>query len=289
VVDHRNPEVAQLIEESLPLVRHVVFQVAVRFPRHVDKEELVRAGVLGLVQAAHRFDAGKGVSFNHFAARRIRGAILDAVRSIDWAPRSVRRAGRCIEAASDKLANGLGRTPTSAELAAELGMSPAALADLQHQLARTVVLGLDMVVSESGGDEDEIPLIGTIPDTGRGTEEELLDRELHAYLRDAVELLPARHRLVIRGYFFEGRTSEDLAAEIGVTVSRVSQLRAQAFGMLRDGITAQFRDPDVPLAPVPPTEPESARKARQRTTYAAAIAAQRPWRSRLGAAPSLAA
>jgi len=238
--------VAQLIEDALPLVKHVVYQVGVRFPRHVDKDELARAGVLGLVQAAHRYDAGKGVVFSHYAAQRIRGAILDAVRSSDWAPRSLRRAGRSLDAASDKLAADLGRTPTSAELAAELGMSVTALAELQHQLARAVVLGLEMVVADIDGDEDDVRLKGTLADPDPGPEQELIDRELHANLREAVDLLPDRHRLVIRGYFFDGRTSEELAQELGVTVSRVSQLRTQAFGMLRDALAAEYGD--LPVA-----------------------------------------
>jgi RNA polymerase sigma factor for flagellar operon FliA len=280
VENGRNTEVAQLIEDALPLVKHVMYQVSVRFPRHVDREELVRAGVLGLVQAAHRYDATKGVNFNHYAAQRIRGAILDAVRTTDWAPRSVRRAGRTVEAASDKLANDLGRTPTTTELAAELGMTPAALGELQHQLARTVVLGLEMVVSEVEGDDEEVLLKGTIPDADRGPDEELVDRELHAYLRDAVDVLPERHRLVIRGYFFEGRTSEELAEEIGVTVSRVSQLRTEAFGMIRDGLAAQYRDSETEeLAPA--TGHESKRAASRRSAYTAAIATKSTWRSRL--------
>lgn len=280
-----NPEVTRLIEDTLPLVKHVMYQVTVKFPRHVDKDDLVRAGVLGLVQAAHRFDAGKGVAFNHYAAQRIRGAILDAVRSTDWAPRSVRRAGRSIEAASDKLANDLGRTPTTVELAAELGMSPAAVADLRHQLSRTVVLGLEMVVSEVEGDDGDVMLRGTLPDPGRGPDEELVDRELHAYLRDAVELLPERHRLVIQGYFFEGRTSEQLAEEIGVTVSRVSQLRTEAFAMIRDGIAAQYRDADAAERARTEVAPEAKRAAGRRSAYAAAIATHSTWRNRLAATP----
>jgi RNA polymerase sigma factor for flagellar operon FliA len=278
----QNTQVAQLIEDALPLVKHVMYQVTVRFPRHVDKEELVRAGVLGLVQAAHRYDPDKGVSFNHYAVLRIRGAILDAVRSTDWAPRSVRRAGRAIETAGDKLANDLGRAPTNVELAAELGMTPAALAELQHQLARSVVLGLEMVVSDVEGDDDDVLLKGTLTDDGPAPDEELVDRELHAYLRDAVDVLPERHRIVIRGYFFEGRTSEELAQEIGVTISRVSQLRTEAFDMIREGLAAQYRDPEVEPTVVT-THHESKRVTARRGTYAAAIAARSAWRDRIDA------
>jgi RNA polymerase sigma factor for flagellar operon FliA len=272
---------AQLIEETLPMVRHVVYQVSAHFPRHVDKEELVRAGVLGLVEAAHRFDATKGVPFAPFAAQRIRGAILDAVRKVDWAPRSLRRAGRNLDATADRLANDLHRTPTAAELAGALGINTEELADLQHALLRSVVLGLDAVVGDTRRDGDEdVFLEGTVADEAPSIEDDLCDREMKAYLRDAIALLPDRHRTVIQGYFFEGRSSETLAQELGVTVSRVSQMRTEAFDMLRDGLDAQYGQGDEAQ-----TATVSRRSVRQRGAYAAAIAARSTWRTRLDDAP----
>src|SRR3954464_6506098 len=111
------PDSARLIEQHLPLVRHIVFQVAVHFPRHVDREELARAGALGLVEAARRYDGARGVPFERFAAQRIRGAILDAVRSADWAPRSVRVLARTLERTTQELSSTLGRPPTIDEMA----------------------------------------------------------------------------------------------------------------------------------------------------------------------------
>ena len=274
----RDPQFAQLIEENLPLVRHIVFQVSVRFPNHVDRAELARAGVLGLVQAARRYDAGKGVPFGRFAAQRIRGAILDAARSVDWAPRSVRRAARQVEMAAGQLTNDLGRAPTAAETAAALGITARELAELQEQVVRSVVLTLDMSVTEGGGD-DEITLGDTVVDGSASAPEDLEQRELHAYLRDAVDLLPERHRRVIQGYFFDGSTSEELAAELGVSVSRISQLRSDAFSMLRDGITAQYAETetiDVSDSPAAATVIQ-----RRKATYAKAIATRRDWRARL--------
>ena len=113
----------ELIEQHLPLVRHVVFQVAVHFPRHVDREELATAGALGLVEAARRYDEARGVPFDRFAAQRIRGAILDAVRAADWAPRSVRTLARKLEPIEQRLATDLGRVPTAEETAEALGVS----------------------------------------------------------------------------------------------------------------------------------------------------------------------
>src|SRR3954468_19271244 len=124
-------ELSKLIELHLPLVKHIVFQVAVHFPRHVDRDELARAGALGLVEAARRYDETRGVPFDRFAAQRIRGAILDAVRAADWAPRSVRNLARRLEAAEQKLATQLGRVPSLDETAEALGVTKAELRRLQ--------------------------------------------------------------------------------------------------------------------------------------------------------------
>lgn len=273
----RDPHVTELIEQNLPLVRHIVFQVSVRFPSHVDRTELARAGVLGLVQAARRYDAGKEVPFPRFAAQRIRGAILDAVRSVDWAPRSLRRSARMLEITADELAGELGRTPTAAETATALGMTPRELSDLQDQLARSLVLTLDMAVTDS--EDDDITLGDTVVEGSASATEELEQREMSAYLRDAVELLPERHRRVIQGYFFDEKTSEELAADLGVSISRISQLRTDAFEMLRAGITAQYAD--AADGPPPATPRNQTRVDQRRAAYASAIGARRSWKSRL--------
>ncbi len=263
----------EAIEEHLPLVRHIVFQVAVHFPRHVDREELARAGALGLVEAARRYDGDRGVPFQRFAAQRIRGAILDAVRAADWAPRSVRTLARTLEQTSQQLASDLGRAPTLAEMAESMDTSTDQLTKLQERIHRSVVLALDHRVVDD--EEEGLTLGDTVTDTLHlEPSEELEVRELHAYLRDAVALLPERHRLVIIGYFLEGQSSGDLARFLGVTESRVSQLRSEALGMLRDGISAQFPDE----APVP--EP-SGLVGRRKANFAAAVGSSTSWRDRL--------
>jgi RNA polymerase sigma factor for flagellar operon FliA len=282
VSEGRDPRVQQLIEENVPLVQHIAYQATAHFPRHVDKKELVSAGILGLVQAAHRYDPDKGVPFPPFAAQRIRGAILDAVRSLDWAPRSVRRAGRQVESAVETLANRLGRVPAQSEVAEALGLTPDALARLQDEMARSMVLGLDATLADSDSYGDSDGLLGsTVCDTSESIDEALGERELGAYVRDAVDLLPERHRTIIQGYFFEGRSSEELAAELGVTVSRISQIRTEAFVMMRQALDAQYNE-----TPAQPVEAQSKRMARRNgayAAYAAAIAARRTWRSRLDA------
>lgn len=260
-----------LVEQHLPLVRHIVFQVAVRFPRHVDREELARAGALGLVEAAQRYESSRGVPFERFAAQRIRGAILDAVRAADWAPRSVRTLARGVEDTSQQLANELGRAPTLDELADALSTTPAELARLQDRIHRSVVLTLDAGIDADDGDTlgDTIPDLDTL-EPGVQLEE----RELHAYLRDAVRLLSERHRLVVIGYFIEGRTSADLARFLGITESRVSQLRTEALATLRHAI-------DVQYGRRPVTTGVSSRVARHRAAFAVALGASSDWRERL--------
>lgn len=264
----------ELIEQHLPLVRHVVFQVAVNFPRHVDREELATAGALGLVEAARRYDAERGVPFDRFAAQRIRGAILDAVRAADWAPRSVRNLARRLESIEQRLASNLGRMPSAEETAEALGVSQAELRRLQDKMFRSVVLALEYEVND--GEEDLTLVEMLTDDTTLEPSEELENRELHSYLRDAVHLLPERHRVVVVGYFLDGRKSQDLAAFLGVTESRISQLRSEALEMLKDGITAQYDADEVAAEP-------QGRVARRKAGYASAIGDASHWSNRIGA------
>jgi RNA polymerase sigma factor FliA len=269
-------ELSRLIEQNLPLVKHIVFQVAVHFPRHVDRDELARAGALGLVEAARRYDESRGVPFDRFAAQRIRGAILDAVRAADWAPRSVRTLARKLEMVEQRLATELGRVPSPVEMAEALGMTREELARLQDRMFRSVVLALEHEVNEDT-DEGEV-LVDVLTDRSSVEPlEELESRELHAYLRDAVNLLPERQRLVIVGYFLEGRTSQDLARFLGVTESRVSQLRSEALQMLKEGIEAQYTGQAT-------ADPQQSvgRVARRKASYASAIAEASEWQNRLG-------
>lgn len=244
-----SPEVNERIEKHLPLVKHVVFQVAVHFPRHVEREELIRAGALGLVEASRRFDASRGVPFERFAAQRIRGAILDSVRAADWAPRSVRLLARRLEATEQQLATQLGRVPDFGEMADALGVSRSELARLQDRLFRSVVLALDHETNDSA--DEDLTLVDMLKDAAAlDPSEELENREIHAYLRDAVQLLPERQRAVVIGYFLEGKTSQDLAKFLNVTESRVSQLRSEALRNLKLAIESQYTRSEEVEVPV---------------------------------------
>ena len=258
-------ELAEMIEANLPLVKHIVFQVAVHFPRHVDRDELARSGALGLVEAARRYDEDRGVPFERFAAQRIRGAILDSVRAADWAPRSVRSLARKLENTEQRLATDLGRVPNKEEIAEALGMSQSELNRLQDRRYRSVVLALEHETSDEV--EKDLTLVDVLVDEqSPEPSNELESRELHGYLRDAVALLPERHRLVVVGYFLEGHTSQDLADFLGVTESRVSQLRSEALLMLQEGIEAQY------VADTPDPSEVTGRVARRKAVYAKGIA-----------------
>jgi RNA polymerase sigma factor for flagellar operon FliA len=260
------------VEEHLPLVNHVVFQVAVHFPRHVDRNELIHAGALGLVEAAKRYDDSRGVPFNRFAAQRIRGAIIDAVRAADWAPRSVRMLARRLDQVEQRLAVQLGRVPNLGETAQALGMTQDELHNLRDRIFRSVVLAFEYVVTET--DDEELTLVDVLADPHPEPAAELEDRELKAYLREAVAMLPERHRLIVLGYFVEGRTSDELARFLGVTESRISQMRTEALAMLRRGIEAQY----VPAERVP--EPDGLVE-RRRAAYADRIRTASEWPERL--------
>ncbi len=263
----------QLVEEHLELVEQVVSQVAVRFPRHVDREELVRAGMVGLVEAARRFDGSRSIPFARFAARRIRGAVLDAVRAADWAPRSVRAQARAVDQAETDLAERLRRRPTVAETAEHLGVEAREVDRVRERVVRAALLGLDAPAAGPGEDGAPASVGEGIADAATPEpSEELERRELHAFVRHAVAHLPDRHRAVVVGYFVEQLSSEELARSLGVTVSRVSQLRTEALVAMRRGIEAQFVDPADPAG----GQDRPSLVERRRAAYADAIRSSAP-------------
>lgn len=274
-------EADRLIEEYLPLVSHVVAQVSVQFPRHVDLTELASAGTMGLVDAAYRYEEGRGVPFKHFAGHRIRGAILDFVRKMDWAPRSVREGARKVETARNNLACSMGSSPSRDDIAGSLGISALELHEIESRASRAVVLSLDEPVGDilSG---DDFAMAETLTDASLLDPSESIEMsELHGYLRDAVAALPHKHSVVVQGTFLDGRSAQEVADELGISVSRVSQLRTEALEMLRDGLDAQFSDMAAPTA-----EEAAAckgRVARRKASYAAAIATRSAWRDRIAA------
>lgn len=258
-----------LARAAMPLVTHCVASVAARVPRHVRHDELVSAGLLGLAQATRSWDADRGVPFEHYARQRIQGALLDELRGRDWASRSVRHAGRQLRVVTDELTSRLGRAPSDAEVAFELGLTEAEVTRIRDDVDRAVVVHLDPLApsAELAGD------LGSDDPA-----QHLLGREMRGYLHDAVAALPERLQKVVVDYFFREQPMQVIADELGVTISRVSQLRAQAIEMLRDGIGAQFAEAaEADALP-------ASRVERRRAQYRAAIAAASSPRSRLSTA-----
>ena len=245
-----------LVRQHLPLVQYVVSEVAHRVPSHVSRSDLVSAGMLGLAQAARSYDPERGIAFDRFASTRIRGALLDELRGRDWASRSVRARARGLQTAHEELMNKLGRTPTPDEVATMLDVPTETVHKLVDDVHRATVLNYDSLVLE--GDAESF-----IAGDDAGPEEAILDRERKAYLVDAVHALPERLQRVVTGYFFEERSMQDLADELGVSESRISQLRAEALLLLKDGINSQL-EPDA----VQPGRARTvgSRAARPRTT-----------------------
>ena len=268
-------EARALVEQHLPLVRHVLAGVAAHFPRHADREELAQAASLGLVEAAARYDEERGVPFDRWAALRIRGAILDAVRALDFAPRTLRAASREVEAARSDLTASLGRTPSTQDIASHLGVPVAEVDQLQGQVHRSVVLSLDA----PAGDEEGDPLTlahSLLDDVGRQPAEVLEQRERATYVRDALSCLPDRLKEVVVGYFLQGQTSAELAERLGVTESRVSQMRTDALKLMRAGIEAQYTEDN-------PTDDPS--RGARTASYAAQLAARSSYAVRLSQVP----
>jgi RNA polymerase sigma factor for flagellar operon FliA len=262
-----------LVRAHLPLTQQAVNELVRRLPAHVHRDDLLSAAMLGLAQAARTWDPEGGASFGRHAATRIRGALLDELRQSDWASRSVRARARRLQQVTDELTARHGRAPTRAELAAELGTDAGAVHKLVEDVHRATVLNYESIVAD--GDVDDL-----LPSGENGPDQQLVDRERRAYLTDAVLTLPERLRAVVVGYFYEERPMLEIAAELGVTESRVSQLRAEALILLRDGLNAHL-DPDT----LPQESRGDGRVARRRAAYHAAIAARSDYRARLDAAP----
>ncbi|MGZ4617292.1 MAG: sigma-70 family RNA polymerase sigma factor [Frankiaceae bacterium] len=285
-------EIRALVEEHLPLVQQVLYQVAAHYPRHADREELAQSATLGLVEAAHRFDPSRGVPFARWASVRVRGAIVDAARALDFAPRSLRAASRDVDEALAVLTSELGRTPTAEEIAERLDISVRELHQLQGKVHRALVLSLDAPCGEEDG--DTLTLADGLIEVGEADPaDQLVNREQAAYVRDALELLPDRLRAVVEGYFLQGRTSAEIAADLGVTESRVSQMRSEALALMRVGLEAQFESarPRVrqssrngaraDVSAMPASRIKDNRAACRQASYAAALAARSSFAARV--------
>ncbi|WP_292605370.1 sigma-70 family RNA polymerase sigma factor [Nocardioides sp. REDSEA-S30_B4] len=260
VDDAQDPQREALVVEHMTLVSHIVRETMTRVPAHVSRDDLQSAGLTALVKAARAYEPGRGVPFTRYAASRIRGAILDELRQVDWASRSVRRRGRDLEAARTALANTLGRAPENHEVAASLGLSVAEVESNDGDVARANVLSLQ---------GSEVSFEDMLVSTSPAPSELVEHREKLEYLVDAIAELPERLRIVVQEYFLAERPMAEIAETLGVTESRVSQIRAEALVLLRDALNSAL-DPSL----VPPHARPDGCAAQRRNAYFEAVAAR---------------
>ncbi|HWB33126.1 MAG TPA: FliA/WhiG family RNA polymerase sigma factor [Acidobacteriaceae bacterium] len=227
------PTVAErdaLLLEHLPTVRYIARRIHERLPQHVELDDLVSAGVVGLIDAFSKFDHTKKVQFKSYAQFRIRGAILDSLRMLDWSPRELRRKGRAVEEAIRAVTQRLGRVPTEQEIAGDMGLGLGDYQQLLGELKGLEIGSLHMERSEDSGDE-ELAYIPGSPD-----EDPLfrcLQGEMKQRLADAIEELPEKERLVLTLYYYEELTMKEIGVTLGVVESRVSQIHSSAVVRLR--------------------------------------------------------
>ncbi|MFZ1015403.1 MAG: FliA/WhiG family RNA polymerase sigma factor [Terracidiphilus sp.] len=225
-----NREQEQVLLEHLPIVRFLARRIHERLPQHVDIEDLVSAGVVGLMDAFAKFDPAKKVQFRSYAQFRIRGAILDSLRTLDWSPRELRRKGRAVEEAIRVLTARKGRAPGEGEVADELGVALEEYQQLLGDLKGLEIGTLHLERNEDSGEEE----LAYVP--GRPEEDPLfrcLRGELEERLSSAITHLPERERMVMTLYYYEEMTMREIGLALGVVESRVSQIHASAVVHLR--------------------------------------------------------
>jgi RNA polymerase sigma factor for flagellar operon FliA len=221
----------RLILTYAPLVKYVAGRLGSGLPAHIDEGDLISYGLLGLIGAIDRFDPTLDIKFETYALARIRGSIIDELRSLDWVPRSVRTRAREIERAIRELETGLERAPTDSEIATKIGITEDELEESLTNISRSSIAALDELWSISG-DGDQISLLDTLEDpSGEKPADALDETETREILADAIARLPEREKLVVTLYYYEELTLREIGEVLSVTESRVSQLHTKA--MLR--------------------------------------------------------
>ena len=229
----------RLVVAYSPMVKFVAGRLGAGLPSHVDDADLISYGLMGLIGAIERFEPERGIKFETFAMTRIRGAIIDELRSLDWVPRSVRSRAREIEAAQAKLEHELQRAPTEAELAKELGVDEEELQSSLLEIANSSVYALDELWTVSDSSGDQVSLLDTISDPrAEDPQESLASSEVKDRLTEAIASLPEREQLVVALYYYENLTLREIGEVLGVTESRVSQLHTKAVMRLKSGLQA---------------------------------------------------
>jgi RNA polymerase sigma factor for flagellar operon FliA len=226
----------RLILTYAPLVKYVAGRLGSGLPAHVDENDLVSYGLLGLIGAIERFDPNRDIKFETYAIARIKGSIIDELRAMDWVPRSVRSRARDIERAIGELERKLMRAPTDEEISEKLGVTVDDLNESLSEIGRSSIAALDELwtISSGAGGGDAVALLDTIEDTqGPEPQSELAQTELKEALGEAIARLPEREKLVVTLYYYEELTLREIGEVLGVTESRVSQLHTKAILRLK--------------------------------------------------------
>ncbi len=233
----------RLIVHYAPLVKYVAGRVSVGLPQNIEQADLVSYGIFGLIDAIDKFDLSRNIKFETYAIARIKGAIIDELRSIDWVPRSVRSKAKAVEKAYAKLEASLLRTPTDAEVAAEMGISPQELDSVFQQVSFVGLIALDEMLSVSGERGETTTLGDTIADKADGPIELFESEETKEVLAEAINRLGDREKIVLTLYYYEALTLAEIGEVLGVTESRVCQIHTKAVLQLRSRMTAAEREP----------------------------------------------
>jgi len=219
----------RLVVAYSPLVKYVAGRTAAGLPPHVEEADLISYGLVGLISAIERFDLSRDIKFETYAIMRIKGAIIDELRSMDWVPRSVRARAREVERANAKLENALQRAPTDQEIARELGITVDELNESLLAISHSSMVALDELWSVSDSSGDQVSLMDTIEDPNAPDPARSLDLgDLKDRIADSIAKLPEREKLVIALYYYENLTLREIGEVLGVTESRISQLHTKA-------------------------------------------------------------
>jgi RNA polymerase sigma factor for flagellar operon FliA len=237
----------RLILTYAPLVKFVAGRLGSGLPAHVEENDLVSYGLLGLIGAIERYEPERDVKFETYAIARIKGSIIDELRAMDWVPRSVRSRAREIERAIAQLEAQLHRAPTDEEIAAKLGLTVEELDDSLTDISRSSIAALDELWTISSGSGDQVALIDTIEDTQGPEPQSALDQsEMREAIAEAISRLPEREKIVITLYYYEELTLREIGEVLGVTESRVSQLHTKAILRLKARLSGARARPAAP-------------------------------------------
>ena len=233
----------RLVLHYSPLVKYVAGRLSAGLPNSIEQADLVSYGMFGLIDAINKFDPARGNKFETYAMSRIRGSIIDELRTIDWVPRSLRAKARAVEKAYTKLEHELLRTPTDAEVAEELGTTEEELQEVFTQISFFGLVALEETVSVGADRSESVTLGDTIPDTGLGPVGAFEVEETKQILAQALNRLPEREKIVLTLYYYEGLTLGEIGGILGVTESRICQIHTKAVIQLRSKLAEPQREP----------------------------------------------